>query len=337
MPETLSERLSETGPAAAFFSEIIGHEQAIALLCRGLARNQIAPAYLFLGAEGIGRSRVARCFAQVLLSPAGAGPSPLLAKRLAAGNHPDVLWVEPTYLDRGNLVPASQARAAGIAKKTPPQIRLDQVRQIARFLARPPLEADRSIVILDGAETMGEGAANGLLKTLEEPGAATLILLAPSADRLLSTIVSRCARLNFQRLTEPQMRQVLQRVDRQDLLDRPALLALAQGSPGAAIDHWDYLEAIPEALVRSLLVPPRSRLAALELAQQVSSQLDPEAQRWLVAYLQQLHWQDNTRPIGDRDRWLRRLETVHQQLTNFIQPRLVWEVALLDWAAGFGQ
>lgn len=59
------------------------------------------------------------------------------------------------------------------------------------------MRASRSLVVLTQAETMNEAAANALLKTLEEPGRATLILIAPSPSALLNTIVSRCQKIPF--------------------------------------------------------------------------------------------------------------------------------------------
>ncbi len=69
---------------------------------------------------------------------------------------------------------------------------IEQIREITNFLSRPPLESSRSVVVIEQADTMTESAANALLKTLEEPGKATLILIAPSPSSLLPTLVSRC-------------------------------------------------------------------------------------------------------------------------------------------------
>jgi hypothetical protein len=95
-----------------------------------------------------------------------------MQNRVRQRNHPDLLWVEPTYMNQGKRLSTKEAEEAGLKRKAPPQIRLEQVREIGEFLSRPPLEAGRSVVVLEQAETMGEGAANGLLKTLEEPGKA---------------------------------------------------------------------------------------------------------------------------------------------------------------------
>lgn len=325
------------------FTPLIGQPQAVELLTQIVASQRIAPAYLFAGPDGVGRGLAAACFLELLLQPAhsiAANPV-LLRQRIQQRNHPDLLWVEPTYLHQGKRLSASEAAAAGVKRKTPPIIRLEQVREIAQFLARAPLEAARSIVVIEQAETMAEGAANGLLKTLEEPGQATLILIAPSVEALLPTLVSRCQRIPFSRLAADAMAQVLQQVGQAEILQQPQVLQLAQGSPGEAIAHWQQLQTIPPELLATLTQLPRSAREALSLARQIDKTIEPETQRWLIDYLQQIYWQqfvankcelpDAT--TGDRSA-LQRLEHARQYLLRNVQPRLVWEVTLLGLVSG---
>jgi DNA polymerase-3 subunit delta' len=294
----------------------IGQSAAIALLEAAIARNRVAPAYLFAGTEGIGRAMTARYFARRLLGD-----------RHQLINHPDLLWVEPTYLHNGQLYTIAEAEDKGLKRKTSPQIRLEQVRAIARFLSKPPLEADRSLVIIQHAETMGEGAANGLLKTLEEPGRATLILIAPSTESLLPTLISRCQRIPFYRLSPSDLAQVLETCGHGDILQRPAIIAAAQGSPGAAIASWEQLQAIPAELIDRASQIPTTLRAALDLARDITKTLDPPDQLWLIDYLQNAYWQ--TRGMAAQSA-IERLEQARKQIRAFVQPRLVWEVALMD-------
>lgn len=89
-----------------------------------------------------------------------------------------MLWIAPTYSHQGKLLSAAEATAAGVKRKAPPQIRIEQIREISQFLSRPPLLGDRAVIVIEQAQTMVEGAANALLKTLEEPGKATIIPIA---------------------------------------------------------------------------------------------------------------------------------------------------------------
>ncbi|HEY9640876.1 MAG TPA: DNA polymerase III subunit delta' [Coleofasciculaceae cyanobacterium] len=304
------------------FTPLIGQSQAIELLTRAVSQNRVAPAYLFVGTPGVGRSLAAECFAELLLAPKANAAHSSLRQRLQQRNHPDLFWVEPTYLHQGKRVSAAEAAELGIKRKTPPEVRLEQVREVARFLSRPPLEAVRSVVVIDHAESMAEAAANGLLKTLEEPGRATLILLSPSPELLLPTIVSRCQKIPFQRLNAEAIAQVLTQAGYAEILQRPDVLALAQGSPGEAIVHWQQLQAIPDDLLTALIHPPTSLKASLELARQIA-QLESEAQLWLIDYLQNCYWQTDPQPG-----LLKSLEDARRYLLQYVQPRLVWEVTL---------
>jgi len=307
------------------FAPLIGQSQAVELLNQAVLQHRVAPAYLFAGPSGVGRSLAARCFLELLFHKnALSAKQPGLQHRLQQGNHPDLLWVQPTYLHQGKLLSAAEAVAAGLKRKAPPQIRLDQVRQLAQFLGRPPMEAARSVVVIEQAETMAEAAANGLLKTLEEPGKATLILIAPGTDALLPTLISRCQRIPFHRLSTEALAQVLEQAGYAEILQHPELLEIAQGSPGEAIASWQQLQAIPADLLQDLTQPLRSARAALELARRLDKALDTEAQLWLIDYLQHALWRSRRQP-----RLLQYLEKARQSLLSYAQPRLVWEVTLM--------
>jgi DNA polymerase III subunit delta' len=299
------------------FAPLIGQPQAIELLTSAIAKDRLAPAYLFAGPAGVGKRLAAECFSELLLAS-----SP---HRIAQRNHPDLLWVEPTYLHQGKRLSAIEAEAAGVKRKTPPMVRLDQIREITQFLSRPPLEASRSLVIIERTETMPEAAANALLKTLEEPGRATIILMAPSADAILPTLVSRCQRIPFYRLDSDSMAQVLQNSGHAEILENPQILALAQGSPGAAIAHWQKLDSIPAELLESLTQVPNSLKDALSMAKAIAKTLDGETQLWLVDYLQQVLWAQ----VGGV-KSLKALEKAKEFLLAYVQSQLVWEVTLME-------
>jgi DNA polymerase III subunit delta' len=324
-----------------FSSDLLGQTQAVELLIRSTIAQRLAPAYLFHGADGIGKSLAARCFIELILCdapfarlhqrvPATDDPEErlrqqaLIRQKLRQGNHPDVLWVAPTYSHQGKLLSAAEATAAGVKRKTPPQIRIEQIREIGQFLARPPLLGDRSIIAIDRAETMAEGAANALLKTLEEPGKATIIAIATSIESLLPTIVSRCQQIPFQRLNRPVMVEILTKLGKTEILDRSDILGLAQGSPGAAIAIWEQFQALPTDLLEGLTKLPFSRRQGLELAARIDRELDSPEQLWLVDYLQYIYWQ-KYRVV----QFVETLEQTRSQLLAYVQPRLVWECTFL--------
>jgi DNA polymerase-3 subunit delta' len=319
------------------FADLLGQPRAVALLEATLRRQHLAPAYLFAGPEGVGRRLATRRFLEGI--HAGADGSAALRRRLCQGNHPDLLWVEPTYLHQGRLVPASRAVAEGVNRRTPPQLRLEQVREVSRFLARTPLETDRPLVVLEDAEAMAEAAANALLKTLEEPGDGVLILITSMPERLLSTIRSRCQLIPFTRLAPEAMHLVLEQLgggDQEDVasepsscqgagLDPPELLQMAAGSPGALVALREQWHALPEGLADRLLRLERDPMAALDLARELCEALDGEQQLWLLDWWQWTLWR--RRGIEAE---VRRIEGLRRHLLAYVQPRLAWEVALLE-------
>ena len=318
---------------AELFEDLLGQSQAVALLRAGLQQQRLAPAYLFCGPDGVGRRLAALRFLEGAI--AGLDGSPSVRRRLQDGNHPDLLWVEPTYSEKGQLVPASQAEAVGVSRKAPPQLRLEQVRAVSQFLARRPVESSRCLVVMETVEAMAEGAANALLKTLEEPGDGMLILLTASPDRLLSTIRSRCQSIPFGRLDPQTLEAVLQRHGHGGMTqagDPPELLELAAGSPGALLEQRAQWQAMPEGLTdrcRAFSAPngAQTPMVALSLARDLCEVLDVEQQLWLLDWWQLHLWRQRQDPAP-----LKRLEQLRSQLRSYVQPRLAWEVALLSLA-----
>ncbi|MEM9805399.1 MAG: DNA polymerase III subunit delta', partial [Cyanobacteria bacterium P01_D01_bin.56] len=320
MPSSVSD--TRPSPFTQGFAHIVGQSQAIELLVQAVVKQRIAPGYLFVGPAGVGRSLVATAFTNVLLGDGQSSASNLL-RRIESRNHPDLLWVEPTYLHQGKLLTVAEAQEAGLKRRGRPQVRLEQVRDIARFLSRPPLEAPQSVVVIEAAELIAEAAANGLLKTLEEPGKATLILIAPDQQTLLPTLISRCQTIPFRRLSPTDLAQVLAQTGHSDILDVPEVLGLAQGSPGSAIASWHQLQTIPSELLEQITQPIQDIRQALTLARQITQTLEPESQLWLLEYLQQSRWQQG------QAQGMEQLELARKQLLRYVQPRLVWEVTLM--------
>jgi DNA polymerase III subunit delta' len=296
----------------SLWSKLRGQSLATELLQASLKQGRIAPGYLFAGPAGVGKSLAARLFAAELLDTTQR------FQRIEEGNHPDLIWVEPTYKKGNQLFTRAQAPAEGISSRSAPQVRLEQVRTVVNVLSRPPVEASRQVVVVEGAETMAEAAANGFLKTLEEPGHAVIILLVPDIHHVLSTIVSRCQRIPFYRLSEALLLEILDYSS-----CPPEILAMAQGSAGQAQELLQGLESMHPMLLEDLKSWPTDPLKALTLARTIDKNLDPTQQLWLVDYLQHNAWEQGHTKV------LKTLEQVRFQLGRFIPPRLVWEVALL--------
>lgn len=308
-------------------NSLIGQEQAVKLLQRSVKLKKIAPAYLFVGTAGIGKTLAVKTFTQLIFCQNVTEDKYFsIIKRLKTRNHPDILWVTPTYLHQGELITQAKAAEIGLKRKASPQIRIEQVRQIAQFVSRPPLEAPRQVIIIEDAHTMAESAANALLKTLEEPGKATIILIASASDSLLPTLVSRCQQIKFNSLSPADLAQVLHNNGYGEILEHPSIIAIAQGSPGKAIMAFDRLKKIPESLQQQLLQFPQNSLAALQLAKTITQELDTQTQLWLIDYLQYHYWE-----LTRNTSILEQLLKTRQYLLSYVQPRLVWECTLLSF------
>jgi DNA polymerase-3 subunit delta' len=307
---------------SALFDGLVGQPLAVDLLEAALQQKRLAPAYLFAGPEGVGRRLAALRFLEGVLSE-GVGCE-RARRRLEDRNHPDLVWIEPTFQHQGRLLTSDEAVEAGVNRRTPPQLRLEQIRGVRRALGRQPVESPRGMVVIESTEAMAEAAANALLKTLEEPGHGLLILLTAAPERLLSTIRSRCQLIRCVRLDFPSVAEVLRRLDAVEQ-DPPELLAMAAGSPGAVLEHRNRWAALPTELMPRLRHLPNEPMQALALARDVCEALDGEQQLWLINWWQQALWTSS----GDVES-LKRLETLRRHLLSFVQPRLAWEVALLD-------
>lgn len=176
---------------------VFGHGWAIDLLTGALAKDRLSHAYLLTGPAHVGKTTLARAFAQTLnceaggLAPCGACRS---CRLIGDDRHPDVRLVEPELSSSGR-------------KET---LRIDQVRGLQKALALAPYEAHYQVAILTRFHRASLGAANALLKTLEEPPARVIIILtADLVEPLLPTIVSRCQLLSLRPLPLEEVESAL--------------------------------------------------------------------------------------------------------------------------------
>ena len=310
------------------FDDILGQDIAISFLKTALKKNQIAPAYIFSGPDGVGRRLSAIRFLEGILT--GGLANKKERRRLANYNHPDFYYLEPSYIHQGKSISISMAKNESHNLRNPPQIRLDQIRQVSRFLCKEPVESPLSMVVIEGAEKMNEPASNALLKTLEEPGKGILILISERPDLLLQTIHSRCQKIPFKRLTKDLMNNILSNSNETDLnilsgiTSNEELLRLSNGAPGAYIKHLNILEGIPGHIWPLINTMPTKPIEALSLARTMTEELNIEQQIWIINWIQQSLWMSEI----DFEK-VKIFEKLRYQILSFVQPRLAWEVSLL--------
>ena len=208
--------------------ELVGHDDAALALMEAAGAERLHHAWLLAGPRGVGKATLAYRFARWLLAGRPSGGTPLgvpvghpIFRRVASGGHADLRVLAPNAGERGVKL----------------MIRVDEVRQVPRFLGLTAAEGGWRIVIVEQAEAMNAEAQNALLKTLEEPPARALLLLTAAApDRLLPTIRSRCRRIDLFPLPQSDMETVLQRwLPELQPEQRGVLTRISGGAPGRAL------------------------------------------------------------------------------------------------------
>jgi DNA polymerase III subunit delta' len=207
------------------FSSIYGQEGPIAVLRRAIENERVPHAFLFYGAEGIGKRTTALVFAKAL-NCNGGGTDPCDAcsscRKIDTGNHPDLLLIRP----EGQF------------------IKVADIKELQERLRFRPLEGLKRVVIIDDAERMNITSANSLLKTLEEPSPTNVFVLVSSRAHLLPmTILSRCHRLRFNPVRGDAIASFLEKKHSLEPAEAVILASSAGGSIGRALSlhKGDYL------------------------------------------------------------------------------------------------
>lgn len=204
------------------FEEIQGQEDALARLRSGLRTGRPGHSHLFHGPKGVGKSTVARGFAQILLckerEETGERSCGLCTgcRKVVGGQHPDLLCVE---MEEGKT-----------------RISIDQIRELSAFLSLTPLESRCKVAVVDDAAFMNDAAANALLKTLEEPPAqSVLVLTTCRLGALLPTIRSRCTKTRFAGLEKEHLLAIVSSVTQTREKEIAEAVDLSGGEVGRAI------------------------------------------------------------------------------------------------------
>ena len=316
--------------------QVIGHEWAVDLLQRALARERIAHAYLFTGLPQIGKRSLALNLAQALNcldreKPCGQC---VACRKIARGTHPDVQVIE----------------GEGGA------IKIDQMRKLQHEASLSPVEGRWKVYIIRQMEQATAEAANCLLKTLEEPPPhVVLVLTASETEALLPTIVSRCQVFHLRPLAIATVQRALQERWGVDVEQAQLLARLSEGRLGwavAASQDKAILEQREKHLDDMLELIGKGRVERLEYAQRLSR--DPEAIREAL-HLWLTWWRDLLLLLSESSvgitnvDWYKTLQTQAQryslsQVRSFIEAiraamwrlehnanaRLTLEVLMLD-------
>jgi DNA polymerase-3 subunit gamma/tau len=212
------------------FEDVVGQEHITRTLRNAIASGRIGHAFLFIGSRGIGKTTTARVLAKALNCNAVDSPTPDPCgvcdncATIAAGNNIDVVEIDG-------------ASNNGV----------DDIRQIRENIRLVPSRSRYKIYIIDEVHQLSPGAFNALLKTLEEPPAhAVFILATTEAAKIPATIVSRCQRYDFRRVGLDGIRGLLRRILQAEKIacSEEALNAIARAADGGVRDAQSILEQL---------------------------------------------------------------------------------------------
>ncbi|MCX6718373.1 MAG: DNA polymerase III subunit gamma/tau [Candidatus Staskawiczbacteria bacterium] len=210
------------------FEEVIGQEHVVQTLTNSIKGNNIGHAYLFSGPKGSGKTTIARLFAKAInCQNKKEGQFEPCDK---CGSCLEIMGSKSM-----DLIEIDAASHTGV----------DDIRELIEGIKFSPVKSKYKIFIIDECHQLSKSASNALLKTLEEPPAHAIFLLATTeSHKMLATILSRCQKFDFKRLQVPEIIKKLEFISKKENVkfDDSALSLIALNARGSFRDAESLLD-----------------------------------------------------------------------------------------------
>jgi DNA polymerase-3 subunit gamma/tau len=210
------------------FEEVVGQEPVTRTLKNAVAQGRVAHAFLFSGPRGVGKTSVARILAKALNCAEGPTPTPCnrcqACTEITVGSSLDVLEIDGAS-NRG----------------------IDEVRDLREKIKYMPVQGHFKVYIIDEVHMLTKEAFNALLKTLEEPPAHAIFIMATTeSHKVPVTILSRCQRFDFRRIPTDLLQKHLEKLVQQEgwALNAEGLALVAREAEGSLRDAQGFLDQV---------------------------------------------------------------------------------------------